>query len=395
MKKIFLFATIIACFFIFGVSASAIEQLPEDSIAYVVVCDTCERKTAYEKLPQTASRKCYYTDCDGTVDYTKYTYCAKEYFYAFDCRNSECKVTREFDELPEGTADAPYGTCYCGTVRTEEMFKIDYRYKQYSRPCFYCYKVQAGTKSIYDSDLCPYCGETYTDTDDLPDSVDENGKLIYGGGGDYLYYCSETNKFYEAEKPADNEEVNADCPYCDRHNPLKINIVYSTTCSNCGTRAEYKHLRFLEKPIALNTFNNVLVLISLDITNGSIDPTEFDISNQCLECKHSFADDKNLIINRHVDAPKEAIYEKHANDLPYSETNKYAEEGSEYDNFFEKMLWHINYFFNNIKKFFQNMTLLFENLEATDVNRKANEYTYKISFSECLKNESELIPAEN
>lgn len=382
MKKTL--AVIIATFIIImsiPVCVNAIRELPEDDVVYVVVCDTCKKKTAYETLPPYETDECSNADCDGIVDFTDYTYGAKEYLYYFDCTNPDCNVTTEYEELPEGTPDAPYGICSCGTVRTEGMFRVAHRYRQYSRPCFYCYKVQTGTTDIYNGDCCPDCGEIYYDVYEHPASVDENGNLIYGGGGDYLYYCSETNKFYEVEEPEDDENVNADCPYCDSHNPLKINVIYSTECNECGARTEYSYLDFFEKPIPLSTLHNALVMIGLDITNGSFDPSEFDISNRCLECGHSFADDKNIVINRHVDAPKTAVYEKHSNDLSYKDTDKYAEEGSEYNNFFEEILFRINYLFNTIKEYVGGwiQLLIYGEVQSIGISSKNEVNTYNLS----------------
>lgn len=354
MKKTFISILLIVSLLGFSVSANALNALPENKVAYVFQCDTCHEKIAGDTLPSSTSRKCYYEGCDGTVDYSNYTYCEKQYFYEFECGNMDCSVTKEFSELPEGTADAQYGVCSCGVTRTEDMFSISYKYIQRSRPCFYCFKVQVGTSSIYDSDICPYCSNTYMDSVDLSDSVDDNGILIYGGGGNHLYYCSQTDKFYEAVVDEDGDIIDDECPYCDNHSSYKVNILYCATCPSCGTRAERSHLDYFKKPFLAGTLNNAFMAIAVDIT-GTIDPNDFDITNHCYECGYDLSADSSVLITRHVDAPKGAVYEEHENDRDYKETDVYSENGSQYDTFFERIIWIFKKIFNFLSMLFSSM----------------------------------------
>ena len=234
------------------------------------------------------------------------------------------------------------------------MFTIKHEYKYYSRPCFYCYNVLQGTKSIYDVENCPFCGESYDMT--LPASVDADGNLIYGGGGSNLYYCTQTKKFYEAPED-ENENVIEDCPYCDSHQPVKIKILYCATCPSCGTRAERAHLDFFKRPHLGATLNNTFMSIVVDIT-GKIDPTDFDLTNTCYECKYNFTNDKNVVITRHVDAPDGAVYEESENDRDFHETDYYMDNGSEYDNFIERLTWSFKRMIRNIKMYFEYLSSL-------------------------------------
>lgn len=319
-----------------GVFQFAVSELPEDAEAYCYTCNVCKNQFAsdYERTPNSDGTfgSCYVKDCNGK--YTGPTPCAKEYFYKFDC--SECKFTKEYNELPAVAEDETYGKCpSCNATATEEMFKIRSRYRQYKQPCFYCYKVQLGGKSIYDNPNCPYCGECYDMVP--PDSVDADGNLIYGGGGDNLYYCKETQKFYIAPEDENGFTIE-DCPYCDSNITYKITVLYCTTCPSCGTRAERAHLDYYKRPYLAGTINNAFMSIAVDIT-GNIDPNDFDLTNTCYECKYNFTKDENILITRHIDAPKDAKYESHPNDRDYHETDEYIESGSMYDNFFERIIY--------------------------------------------------------
>lgn len=328
------------------VTTLAIPDLPEDTEAFCYTCNVCGQQFANDREITPGSdgtiQACYNQNCSGR--FVGPTPCAKEYYYRFDC--SECGAMREYDEKPAVAEDGTYGVCpYCKAVATEEMFTIDFKYLQYKRPCFFCYKVQMGTKSVYDNPDCPYCGECYEMV--VPPSVDADGKLIYGGGGDNLYYCKETKKFYEAPED-ENGYVIDDCPYCDSDRTYKITVLYCTTCPSCGTRAERAHLDYYKRPYLAGTIHNAFMSIAVDIT-GSIDPTDFDLTNTCYECKYNFTEDENLLITRHVDAPKDAEYESHPNDRSYHETQEYIDSGSQYDSFFERLA----YAFKRLKYIFE------------------------------------------
>ena len=332
----------------------SLPALPENTEAYGYFCDTCGEGVATDNkktpLADGTYGRCWdYPECSG--NYRREISVSKEYYYRFDC--TECNFMKEYTVLPEGTADAPYGVCpHCKVVASKDMFRISYNYLYYSRPCFFCCNVLQGTKSIYDEENCPFCGESYDIV--TPASVDADGKLIYGGGGSKLYYCTQTQKFYEA--PVDeNENVIDDCPYCDSHQPKKITVLYCATCPSCGTRAERAHLDHFKRPYVMSTLNNIFMSIAVDIT-GKIDPTNFEITNTCYKCKYSFANDKNIVITRHVNAPDGAVYETSANDRDFHETDYYIENGSEYDNFFERLTWSINRFIRNMKLFFEMLS---------------------------------------
>lgn len=317
-------------------------KLPVSEEAYCYRCNICK-----EKLARTTPRdlqsdgtygNCIKSGCSGK--YIGYTMCALEYYYAFEC--STCGRKDDFDELPAATSSAPYGTCLaCGTAATEDMFKISFRFMQYSKLCFYCFEVQYGTKEVLEIKACPKCGEVYDWTE--PDSVDSNGNLIYGGGGDNLYYCKQTQKFYEAIEDED-DNVNVTCPYCGEHQTYKVNVLYCVECPSCGTRAERAHLDHLKRPYVLATLNNIFITIGQEIS-GDFDPSAYELSNTCYNCKHNFSADNNITITRHVDAPDGTVYEVHSNDRNYHETDTYIEKGSEYDNFFERIIWFIKNLF--------------------------------------------------
>lgn len=333
---------------------AAVSELPENREAVCYTCNTCKRQMAtnYERSPESDGTygPCIYDECSGR--YVNPSTCALEYYYKFKCTG--CGKEVDYDSLPEGTSEAPYGVCpYCQITATEDMFSVYNRYRQYKRACFYCYKVQLGTKSVLESTHCPYCGECYEMV--VPPSVDEDGKLIYGGGGSNLYYCKEAKKFYEADED-ENGNVIDDCPYCDSNKTYKITVLYCTTCPSCGTIAERSHLDYYKRPYLAGTINNAFMSIFVDIT-GSIDPNDFDLTNTCYECKYNFTEDEDLLITRHVDAPKDAEYESHPNDRDYHETQHYLENGSIYDSFFEKIIYlfkYYSYMFKQTIEFFTN-----------------------------------------
>lgn len=344
MKKLLLFVALLASVAIFSISATAaLGELPETTLyGYVYKCDTCDTKWASQEKLETPN-DCPYSNCDGQR--YEHGMCSKEYFYAFKCSN--CNKEKSYYELPQSTADAPYGVCEkCGTAATEDMFKIDFEYMQYSVPCFYCYKVQLSPYSIDEYNDCPYCNNPYNTP--LPDSVDDNGNLIYGGGGSNLYYCPETDKFYEAIENEETDETDNSCPYCSEHSPKKINIVYCTDCPSCGAKTSRIYLDCYKLPYYASTIKNAFAYIASDIV-GNIDPNDFDITNRCYECGYKFYEDTSLIITRYVDAPDDAVYERYENDGDYHETEKYAERGSEYDSFFEKLIWIIKKYIRYIK----------------------------------------------
>ena len=345
MKKLLLLLTILISLVTLSISANAaLGELPEPTLyGYVYKCDTCKTKWASDKQLETPN-DCPYSNCDGQR--YEQGLCSKEYFYFFKC--GYCEYEKEYRELPQATAEGPYGLCpanACKKVVTEDMFRIDYGYMQYSMPCFYCLKVYHSPFSIdEDTESCPFCSKPYYTP--FPDSVDDNGNLIYGGGGSDLYYCTTTDKFYEAVE-IDEDNTDNSCPYCDKHDPKQINILYCTTCPSCGTKAERIYLACYNTPYLTDSIVNAFIMIGINIT-GELDPTDFEVTNRCYECNYEFSNATSLTITRHVDAPDDAVYESHANDRDYHETERYLEYGSEYDNFLEKIVW---WFKNIVYKF--------------------------------------------
>ena len=343
MKKIYSIITVIFCLFMLSITASAIEPLPEDEIAYCLECNTCGKKVGTSEKPVLNENgnygECpyyYYNDdgsgysCDGVRE--SWSFCQKEYFYQFKCT---CGREIEYDELPSSEGGYKYGVCpSCKTQKTEAMFSIDYYYHLYYQPCYYCYSVQEGPKYVKDYEICPDCGESYDMT--LPSSVDTNGDLIYGGGGDYLYYCTTNKEFYEL---SDNDYDK--CDLCNKHNANKVTVLYHTTCLECGALAERKHFDEFKRPHLGDTPNNFGSALAGVITGslGSDTLRELDYTNTCYECGHKFSDDENLKITRYVDAPKGAEYKKTENDGNFRDTDYYLDNGSEYDNFFQRIAW--------------------------------------------------------
>jgi hypothetical protein len=108
-------------------------------------------------------------------------------------------------------------------------------------------------------------------------------------------------------------------------------------------------------PYLPSTLKNAFVNIANNIT-GYINPNDYDITNRCSECGYEFSKDESLTITRHVDAPDDAVYERHASDRDYDETEQYLKLGSEYDNFFEKIIWFFKHMIYRIKMILKDLT---------------------------------------
>lgn len=346
MKKIvFLFTVICSFVFLLSISANAVEPLPEDEIAYGLTCPKCNGKFARDDEPTKPYGSCGYSNCDG--EFAFYTLCSKEYYYEVDC--DTCDWEYSFDEYPFMLNSSPLEVCpMCNNANIEDTYRITYKYSQYERICTFCFNVLVGPSSIENETNCPYCGECYDL--DPGKTVDENGNLIYGGGGKNLFYCTEQKIFYE---PGVDENGNdySTCTICNNHDANKITVLYSADCPECGTRATYRYLDYFKRPYMAGTINNAFLSIGMKELGFSVDSEDVDLTCRCLECKYDFSKDTDLKIIRYVDAPDEAYYEKHENDRDYHESDRYKQYGSEYDSFFEKLSWH----FQRILDFFRNL----------------------------------------
>ncbi len=351
MKKLYYVITILFCFFLLSVTASAIEPLPEDEIAYYKQCNLCDKKVGTDKAPVLNSNgnygECpyyYYNDdgsgysCDGVYDIAGY--CAKEYHYNFEC---SCGRSCEYDEMPESDKGYEYGVCpWCGIPKKEDMFSIGYIYRLYYKPCYYCYSVQVGPKYVQEYKNCPDCGESYDMA--LPASVDDKGNLIYGGGGEYLYFCTSNKQFYELTGYDSGE-----CDLCNKHEAKSVTVIYQAKCPNCGEIAEREYIDEFKKPHIADTLNNSFGSIAIEFYGNGITTDmlrSLDYTDTCYECGYKFSEDEKIIITRYINAPKNAEYESHPNDGNFRDTEYYLEYGSEYDNFFQRIIWFFKKLFS-------------------------------------------------
>ncbi len=343
MKKTLFLLTLLLFTVVLSTSAYAIPELPEDTIGYVYKCDVCDFKIAYHNKLTNPEPTCTYVNCRKGI-YRESGLCSIIPVYSVTCKS--CNRNETFESLPVGTADAPYGTCRCGKSYIESGFRIDYKYLQYTTPCFYCFKAQVTPHNIdEETESCPYCGKPYYTP--FPDTVDENGNLLYGGGGPRLFYCKKVDKFYVAVKDEESGMTDDTCPYCNRsHLYNGITILYCTNCPSCGAFTERPYLESYKTPWLMATLANIFTDITVDIT-GNFDINAYKITTRCYECNYDFSKDNSLVITRHVDAPKNATYERHENDRPFSETDTYSKDGSYFDNIFQRMIWRIKY----IKKY--------------------------------------------
>ena len=343
MKKIVFLIAVVCSLAFLSISANAVEPLPEDGIGYCLTCPECNRKYARSNEPTKPYGSCGYCN----VEFISYTLCSKEYYYEVDCRN--CGWEHSFDEYPFMLNLKPLEACpKCGDTNIEDSYTITYDFKEYKRICTFCFRVLVGDSSVNNVENCPYCCESYNL--DPGKTIDENGKLIYGGGGKNLFYCTEKNIFYE---PGVDENGNdyLTCTICNNHDANKIKVLYCVDCPNCGERTTYKYLDYFRRPYVAGTINNAFLSIGMNEFGFSVDSEEIDLTCRCLKCKYDFSKDSSLKIIRYVDAPDEANYERNENDRDFHESDEYKQYGSKYDSFWEKLSWRFQRFLD----FFRNL----------------------------------------
>lgn len=347
MKKIVFLIAVVCSLAFLSISANAVEPLPEDGIGYCLTCPECGVKKIVSTKPQEPYGKCYKSGCDG--EYAFYTSFSKEYYYEVNC--GSCNWSYDFDEYPfvlNFSGELKNCPKCSAVIDIENSYGIFCNYIEYKRICTFCFKVLVGDLSVKNIENCPYCGGCY----DLEPgkTVDENGNLIYGGGGKNLFYCTEKNIFYE---PGVDENGNdyLTCTICNNHDANKIKVLYCVDCPNCGERTTYKYLDYFKRPYTAGTINNAFLSIGMKEFGFAIDPQEIDLTCRCLECKYDFSKDSNLKIIRYVDAPDEANYERNENDRDFHESDEYKQYGSKYDSFWEKLSWRFQRFLD----FFRNL----------------------------------------